>query len=127
MWEVAAPGWQPRKLLSGAERATVSPDGRWIAYMVPGEEGIWARAYESVGQEGTKLTSFGSTPLWLDSTTIGIRRKVTKESLEAGTEHYIALTKAKLKLPSGPATDAPKGEERTQTPTSQIMSIGIQN
>ncbi len=124
VWEVAAPGWQPRKLLLGAERAVVSPDGRWIAYMVPGEEGVWVRAYESVGQEGTKLTSFGSTPFWLNGTTIGMKRRVTKESLEAGTEHYIAFATVKLKLPSGTATDAPKGEERIQTQTFGIAALG---
>jgi hypothetical protein len=99
VWVVAAPGWQPRRVLSGAEDAAVSPDGRWIAYTKPQEAGVWVRAYSEVGEDGSRLTSFGSEPFWLGNDALGLKRSVQQESLEAGTLRYAVFTTLKLSLP----------------------------
>lgn len=103
VWELSVPGWQTRRILTSGEGAAVSRDGQWVAYMVPGEEGIWVRAYDDLNGPGAQLVEYGSDPFWLTNDTLGMQRAFEGQAtLQRQAQEYVAFTT--LKLAFQPAT-----------------------
>jgi hypothetical protein len=120
LWEAPAPRWLPRRLLDRCHNASVSLDGRWIAYEMPGQEGIWVRSYEQEGA-GTRITDFGLTPFWLAGNGLGLRRLTERSTLERGAVREVAITLLKLTFPDAPSSETPA----TKVPPARGSTSGM--